>query len=362
MKIFYFFIIFFICKAVYSQSIDIKGKIIDFNTKKSVSKFEVFYKNYLLDFQVDDNDRFTLNLPNSNICELTFTKNGYCSTVIKNFKPSKNQDLRFIPIYKKSANLLENQTLNFTFEDCSYSIKIENNRLFIEFSELCRIHETYCSIETLPEFPGGEIALRKYFDEKKEYPEFIRKAGINGKVFVSFIIDFEENNRIGEVNNAFITKGLHPLLDNQVINLAINMPSWKSGLSRGIQENCFLTMPVKFGNDAENNQIPLFDTLPLNDKEIELLTNYPTFPDKSEILKQINLHNGYKNIFSKKKNRVVLKFSINACATPDFIQVIHSTDTKYDEKAINIIKSINGFTEHDIRYKDYCYIIPIDFY
>ena len=41
----------------------------------------------------------------------------------------------------------------------------------------------------MPEFPGGEQALRTYIGKEIKYPDDAVKAGIKGKVNVTFVID-----------------------------------------------------------------------------------------------------------------------------------------------------------------------------
>ena len=43
----------------------------------------------------------------------------------------------------------------------------------------------------MPEFPGGELALRKYIGSAIKYPVIAQENGIQGKVYVTFVVGKE---------------------------------------------------------------------------------------------------------------------------------------------------------------------------
>ena len=43
-------------------------------------------------------------------------------------------------------------------------------------------------VEDMPEFPCGEVGLRKYIAENTIYPEEAKNKGLEGKVFINFIV------------------------------------------------------------------------------------------------------------------------------------------------------------------------------
>ena len=81
--------------------------------------------------------------------------------------------------------------------------------------------------EKLPEFPGGDSALRRYITDNLKYPEEAKSKGLEGKVFVSFIVC--ETGNIEDVQ----VKGVDPLLDSAVVRLVQSMPKWEPAKQRG---------------------------------------------------------------------------------------------------------------------------------
>ena len=43
-------------------------------------------------------------------------------------------------------------------------------------------------IEDMPEFPGGDLALRKWIATHVKYPVIAQENGIQGKVYITFVV------------------------------------------------------------------------------------------------------------------------------------------------------------------------------
>jgi len=106
---------------------------------------------------------------------------------------------------------------------------------------------------TMPEFPGGDIALRKFIADNIRYPEEAKLKGLSGKVFVQFIVD-----KNGDVVNPKIARGIDPILDNEAIRVVQSLPKWKPGEQSEringekvlVPKNVSYTVPIAF-NIAE---------------------------------------------------------------------------------------------------------------
>ena len=107
-------------------------------------------------------------------------------------------------------------------------------------------------VEHMPEFPGGDIALRKFIADNIKYPEEAKAKGLSGKVFVQFVI-----NKEGDVVNIKIARGVDPILDNEAIRVIQNMPKWKPGEQSKridgekvwVPKNVSWTVPIEFKID-----------------------------------------------------------------------------------------------------------------
>ena len=67
------------------------------------------------------------------------------------------------------------------------------------------------------------------------------KKGIQGKVFVSFVID-----KKGSVLNAKIERGVDPLLDAEALRVVNSMPKWIPGKEKGKDVAVQFTLPISF--------------------------------------------------------------------------------------------------------------------
>lgn len=95
--------------------------------------------------------------------------------------------------------------------------------------------------EHMPEFVGGTEGLFKFLGTEMKYPKEAKQVGIEGKVFVQFVV-----NKKGEVTNIKILKGIHPLLDKEAIRVVEKMPNWKPGKQNGKTVSVKYNLPLSF--------------------------------------------------------------------------------------------------------------------
>lgn len=95
--------------------------------------------------------------------------------------------------------------------------------------------------DTQAEFPGGIDALLKFLMENVEYPEDARKADIQGRVVVRFIV-----NEAGRVTNAMIAKSVHPLLDEEALRVVKKLPRFIPAQYKGKNKASGFALPINF--------------------------------------------------------------------------------------------------------------------
>jgi TonB family protein len=96
-------------------------------------------------------------------------------------------------------------------------------------------------VEQMPEFPGGEATLQKYMDQYVRYPFSVIKDKIQGKVFVSFVVEKD-----GTLTNIQVRRSLNSMLDKVAVNMVNNMPNWIPAKQNGQKVSCSYTLPVSF--------------------------------------------------------------------------------------------------------------------
>ena len=96
-------------------------------------------------------------------------------------------------------------------------------------------------VEEMPDFPGGQLALRKFIAQAIKYPVIAQENGIQGKVFVNFVV-----NKDGSVTSAKIARGVDPALDKEALRVVNSLPKWKPGKQGGKPVRVSYTVPINF--------------------------------------------------------------------------------------------------------------------
>jgi protein TonB len=96
-------------------------------------------------------------------------------------------------------------------------------------------------VEDMPEFPGGEAAMYNWLGKNIRYPQVAKENGIEGKVFVRFIV-----NENGKVQDAQVLRGIGGGCDEEALRVVKEMPSWKPGKQRGKPVRVQFTIPIHF--------------------------------------------------------------------------------------------------------------------
>jgi len=96
-------------------------------------------------------------------------------------------------------------------------------------------------VEQMPEYPGGELEMRKFLANSVKYPVEAQQKGIQGKVFVSFVVD-----KKGSVKDVKIARGADPLLDAEALRVVNSFPQWIPGKEKGKKVAVQYTVPINF--------------------------------------------------------------------------------------------------------------------
>lgn len=96
--------------------------------------------------------------------------------------------------------------------------------------------QVFVVVEKMPELKGGIPALMKHIT----YPEIARKAGLEGRVYLQFVIDER-----GRVLNPVVVRGIGGGCDEAAIE-AIKKVTFTPGLQRGKPVKVKYSLPVMF--------------------------------------------------------------------------------------------------------------------
>jgi len=113
----------------------------------------------------------------------------------------------------------------------------------IEYAEEVYEDEIFTVVEQMPEFPGGTKAMYEYLGKNINYPQVAKEAGIQGKVYVSFVV-----GKDGSITDVKILRGIPggKMCDNEALRVVKKMPKWKAGKQRGKAVKVSYMLPVQF--------------------------------------------------------------------------------------------------------------------
>jgi periplasmic protein TonB len=101
--------------------------------------------------------------------------------------------------------------------------------------------QIFMVVESMPEYPGGEAALYTFLAENIKYPQMAKESGIQGRVFVTFVVE-----RDGSVTDVRVLRGIGGGCDEEAIRVVKSMPRWTPGKQRGKSVRVQYNLPVKF--------------------------------------------------------------------------------------------------------------------
>ena len=103
--------------------------------------------------------------------------------------------------------------------------------------------EVFIIVERMPEIVGGIAAVHK----KVVYPEIAKKAGIEGRVVVQFVI-----NEQGRVESPRVIRGIGGGCDEEALRV-LNEIEFTPGMQRGKPVKVRFTLPIVFQLQSANS-------------------------------------------------------------------------------------------------------------
>lgn len=103
----------------------------------------------------------------------------------------------------------------------------------------------YNKAEVDPSYTGGMDAFDKYLSDNLRYPVEARDRGIEGTVFVDFVID--KKGRVREViATDVVGEDVDQSLKEEAVRVVASAPGWKAGLQHGKAVDVSYSLPISF--------------------------------------------------------------------------------------------------------------------
>lgn len=177
-------------------------------------------------------------------------------------------------------------------------------------------------VESIPQFPGGDVALRAFLLKNVKYPLEARQKGITGEVMVGFRV-----NEQGKIVDPQVVTSVDPLLDKEALRVVKMMPAWTPARQRGKAVPYDFMIPVNFSLSGKVDEV--------------VVTGFTSTSDKGEtILKMVSAGKQPLYVVDGVIRLESVK-DISEIADPDNIQTI---EILKDESAIKMYgeKGKNG--------------------
>ena len=102
-------------------------------------------------------------------------------------------------------------------------------------------NKIFMVVEQQPEFEGGYEAMMNFIKKNMRYPASARRMGIDGTVYVSFVV-----GKDGHINDVKVLRGISADCDKEAVRVVQQMPPWKPGKQNGKPVFVRFNLPIKF--------------------------------------------------------------------------------------------------------------------
>jgi TonB family protein len=152
---------------------------------------------------------------------------------------------------KKKVEAYDASQINamHVMKDISDRDGVKRNYVILDYTEQAKQiaadaageDKIFMVVEEAAEFPGGMNALRTFLMDNLVYPEEARTRGIEGTVFVSFVIGLD-----GKLSDFAVVKGVGEWVDEAAVNVVKKMPAWTPGKQSGKVVKSRYVLPINF--------------------------------------------------------------------------------------------------------------------
>jgi TonB family protein len=206
--------------------------------------------------------------------------------------------------------------------------------------------------DTRPAPVGGMSAWVQFLSQNLKMTTEARELGVNGTVFVEFIVDKE-----GKILSPVIKKSLGMGLDDEVLRIMSlpNVPQWTPGTKDGKAVNTLMILPVQFKTDQVAESSPFFPQVNSNAP-----TQEPQRADLFDVVEQMPVPEGgmegwneyisnnlkYPEIAREKgiEGTVYLVFIVNKEGQITDPQILRGIGGGADEEALRVVSGSPRWT------------------
>ena len=264
-----------------------------------------------------------------------------------------NENIKF------TINAIEKHgdTTMYTVEP--FTLDADNFRLSIQTTEDNPVQiirnnndSIYQIVDEMPQYPGGEKAMMEYVAKNVKYPQEAKDKEIQGRVFVSFVIEKD-----GSVSTVKVMRGIGGGCDEEAVRVVSSMPKWKPGIKDGKPVRVSYMMPLNFkltegkpakpSKKADANKP---DMKPDKDGVYQIVEEMPRFPGDEKALMEylksnLQMPEKYKGDdaeFRLAEYRTFIRFVVTEDGSISDVNLIKKTEgfKDLDDEALRVVKAM----------------------
>ena len=210
----------------------------------------------------------------------------------------------------------------------------------------------YQIVDEMPQYPGGEKAMMEYVAKNVKYPQEAKDKEIQGRVFVSFVIEKD-----GSVNEVKVLRSIGGGCDEEAVRVVSSMPKWKPGIKDGKPVRVSYMMPLNFkltegqpakpSKKADANKP---DMKPDKDGVYQIVEEMPRFPGDEKALMEylksnLQMPEKYKGDdaeFRLAEYRTFIRFVVTEDGSISDVNLIKKTEgfKDLDDEALRVVKAM----------------------
>jgi len=193
-------------------------------------------------------------------------------------------------------------------------------------------NHVFTIVETDAEYVGGEKARIAFLSKNIKYPEEARKNGIQGRVYVTFVVEKD-----GSLTDVQVTRGIGYGCDDEAVRVIKLMPNWIPGKQRGEPVRVQFNLPIRFSLDSE----PTKEEKPKQVTFVSIVDDMPKYKGGDEA-QMAFLNENVKYPEEARKNGiqgvVYVNFVVEKDGSITGVKVHRGIGGGCDEEAMRVVK------------------------
>lgn len=209
----------------------------------------------------------------------------------------------------------------------------------------------YTVVDEMPQFPGGDSAMVAYITNNVHYPQTEKEKGIQGKVFVGFVVEKD-----GGISNVEIKRGISTECDTEAIRAVKGMPNWEPGKQSGALVRTAIILPISFKIVAPPIDTTIYD----------IVEKMPVFPGgEMKMYEFLGMNVRYPQRARKDgySGTVYVRFVVEPDGTITNIEIAKGVGGGCSEEAMRVVKMMPNWIPGEAFGKKVrvTYTLPINF-